>query len=198
MTNKSRAKRRMDTLVRHLTAEPADALLKDFESSGTPQKLELRRELASAQKERVKREYGYDFGDEVNELQTQPASDIDDDVEAAKNRKKRVRFQARWEDEVNEENLDELSAMRNKLAKACRLAWTYEVAGSKTDEDSASLFVPGHGYLFKPLGVRFDEVTPDSLTFTTKRDDLPALHSEMYGTLKPDGTLCILSAAHSD
>jgi ribulose-5-phosphate 4-epimerase/fuculose-1-phosphate aldolase len=181
----------MDKLMRHLTAEPASQDT-SYESSRTPQKLELRRELASAQKDRVKREYGYDLLDEVNELLVQTASDCDDHEEEAVELRKKSRLTG-----PSQKN-DVVAISREKLAKACKLAWTYQVAGSKTDEDSASLYIPGYGYLFKPLGVRFDEVTADSLSLATRRDELPPMHGEIYTSMRPENALCILSAAHSD
>ena len=188
----TKAKRRMDKLMRHLTAQPASDSLSPSKIA-TPLRRELKRELASAQKERVREEYGYDLLDEANDPLVQVASDCEEDT--INKQTKRPRF---WQPEVKDTPEDELFEYRRQLSKACRIAWMYEVAGSKTDEDLASVFIPGKGFLYKPLGIRFNEVTPETLAFSTKRDDLPALHAELYASYPGNSVLCVLSAAHSD
>jgi ribulose-5-phosphate 4-epimerase/fuculose-1-phosphate aldolase len=181
----------MDKLMRHLTAQPASESLSPSKVS-TPLRQELKRELASAQRDRVREEYGYDLIDEANDPLVQVASDFEDE-QAVK--RPRTWQTASGNDETA---TDDLAEYRRQLSKACRTAWLYEVAGSRTDEDMASVFIPGKGYLYKPLGIRFDEVTNENLVFSARRDDLPKLHTELYGSNPGNTVLCVLSAAYSD
>lgn len=191
----TRARKRMNKLISHLTAHDVPSST----SESTPKRHELRRELASAQRERVLNEYGYDLDvDQVIEPVVQYASDVEEE-ELPRKRSKReyetpqVRTWSRFD--------DGLEQARSKLAKACQLAHKLGVAGNHAMDDAASAFVPGHGYLVKPLGIRFDEVTEDALTLVTKFEDIPKLHADLYTaalTMNSNQVRCVFSASNEN
>ena len=171
----TRARRRMDKLIRHLTdASAAEPL------ANTPQRArKIRRQLASAQKERVLNEYGYELKDETNDVMIQLYDDSDK-IGRDPRERKQIKLSSEtisWLSKNNEDDI--VIAVRDKLSKACLLGLKLGVFGFNSN-DTISTFVEGVGYIFKPLGLGFDEVTPERLGFTKSIQELPALHAELH------------------
>jgi len=175
--------------MRHLTAQPGGQGLSPGPNTSTPRRLEIRRELASAQRERVKEEYGY-------ELEDDPLVQVADDreeIEDVRPKRQRLSMPSTGQKTTRVEDL--LSLSKEKLAHACRLAHQLGVAGNHVNEDTASMFVKGHGYLHKPLSLRFDEVTAQNLVLATTLDELPRLHADLYRAHPGAETFCVMSAS---
>lgn len=164
MNHEPRARRRMDKLVRHLT-DPASGY--PASRSRTPQRSKLRRELASAQKERVLIEYGYELKDEDSllwEHEPSPRKRVHRDVE----------------DEAVDSDLHDCSLeARQRLARACRQAHDMGLIGANLG-DTVSMFVPeARGYLVKPSDIRFHQVTAENLQLVMHASSLPKGHAEL-------------------
>jgi ribulose-5-phosphate 4-epimerase/fuculose-1-phosphate aldolase len=192
----TKAKKRMDKLMRHLTAQPAEGNLSPSANASTPHRQNIRRQLASAQKERLIQEYGYELQDEANDPLVQH---VDDNEELERNDgKKRARFSFNKPQEPSIIEDIIITESRAKLAHACRLAQQYNVAGTHLNDDMASVYIPGQGYLYKPLTLRFDEVTPEKLAFSKSLDDLPKLHADLYATNSRNNHLCVFSCCNEN
>lgn len=190
----TKARKRMDKLMRHLTSDaPPDM-------PDSVNRLRLRREMASSQRERVMTDYRYEFKDQEHE----PLFGLDEYLDTCEDQDEEEEDNSHIppsytliEPTTTNNNIT-IAACRNQLSKACRIASKLGVAGDSLD-DCASCLVPGLGCLFKPMGIRFSEITPQTLMLIPIKD-LPKLHSDLYKFARANGNtpMCVFSIRNAD